>query len=78
MRAIEAGFDGGGSNQRTLNSDPRTERMTMAKREMTTLWKTDTHQHTECKGISFGGKPYQDQAFITDTTGFMVLLVVAS
>jgi hypothetical protein len=56
MRAIEAGFDGGGSNQRTLNSDPRTERMTMAKREMTT----------------------QDQAFITDTTGFMVLLVVAS
>jgi hypothetical protein len=58
---------------RTLNRDPRTERITIAKTEMTTLeieGLLDSVDAWAYEPVEYG-EPYQDQAFNADTTGFI-------
>ena len=62
------------SEGRTLYSEPRTERMTIAKAEITTLFKKQGVRAIGLfDGCSLGwGGAYQDQAFKAETTGFML------
>lgn len=61
------------SGKRTLYSEPRTERMMIAKTEIITLCKK---QGVRVIGLSmdvvWDGGAYQDQAFKAETTGFML------
>lgn len=63
------------SGRRTLYSEPRTERMMIAKTEITTLCKK---QGVRAIGLSMDAVwdkgAYQDQAFKAETTGFMLVV----
>lgn len=64
-----------GQVERTPYRDPKTERMTIAKMEITTLLGQallDSRWRPRLKAMFKDGRSYQDQAFSADTTGFIL------
>jgi hypothetical protein len=67
--------EGAEARERTPYSEPRTERITIAKMEITTLSKAKSIRSCRYSRVWPSlewGEAYQDQAFNADTTGFIL------